>query len=196
MRTRQNVFATLLASLLEEIDQQLAEARDKRRYQLKDKRPTTLQTLFGDVTFRWNYYYDRQAGAYTFLLDAELGFDGAQSIRPCLEETAVGLLGVFRKAGVLSVGSVPCGAGASSVSVRPPALAGGAEEAGEARRGGASRGAKQCHRYVRGRSQRRVVGRNDPPDRVDAGMHPGRSGVAVGASGWFMNVKNGYKNHI
>ncbi|WP_187298841.1 UPF0236 family transposase-like protein, partial [Geobacillus thermoleovorans] len=31
------------------------------------------------------------AGAYTFLLDAELGFDGAQSISPCLEETAVEL---------------------------------------------------------------------------------------------------------
>ncbi len=91
LRTLQNVFATVLASLLEEIDQQLAEARDKRRYQLKDKRPTTLQTLFGEVTFRRNYYYDRQAGAYTFLLDAELGFDGAQSISPCLEETAVEL---------------------------------------------------------------------------------------------------------
>ncbi|MED0654369.1 ISLre2-like element ISGsp3 family transposase, partial [Anoxybacillus geothermalis] len=91
VRTLQKVFAVLLAALLEEIDQQLAEARDKRRYQLKDKRPTTIQTLFGEVTFRRNYYYDRQAGAYTFLLDAELGFDGAQSISPCLEETAVEL---------------------------------------------------------------------------------------------------------
>ena len=91
VRTLQKVFAVLLAALLEEIDQQLAEARDKRRYQLKDKRPTTIQTLFGEVTFRRNYYYDRQTGNYTFLLDAELGFDGAQSISPCLEETAVEL---------------------------------------------------------------------------------------------------------
>ncbi|ATA59736.1 hypothetical protein GS458_1285 [Geobacillus stearothermophilus] len=42
VRTLQKVFAVLLAALLEEIDQQLAEARDKRRYQLKDKRPTTI----------------------------------------------------------------------------------------------------------------------------------------------------------
>ncbi len=91
VRTLQKVFAVLLAALLEEIDQQLAEARDKRRHQLKDKRPTTIQTLFGEVTFRRNYYYDRQTGNYTFLLDAELGFDGAQSISPCLEETAVEL---------------------------------------------------------------------------------------------------------
>ncbi|WP_412729471.1 UPF0236 family transposase-like protein, partial [Geobacillus stearothermophilus] len=35
VRTLQKVFAVLLAALLEEIDQQLAEARDKRRYQLK-----------------------------------------------------------------------------------------------------------------------------------------------------------------
>ncbi|MGG1756698.1 UPF0236 family protein, partial [Geobacillus stearothermophilus] len=69
VRTLQKVFAVLLAALLEEIDQQLAEARDKRRYQLKDKRPTTIQTLFGEVTFRRNYYYDRQTGNYTFLLD-------------------------------------------------------------------------------------------------------------------------------
>ncbi|KMY56522.1 UPF0236 family transposase-like protein, partial [Geobacillus stearothermophilus] len=89
--TLQKVFAVLLATLLEEIDQQLAEARDKRRYQLKDKRPTTIQTLFGEVTFRRNYYYDRQTGNYTFLLDAELGFDGARSISPCLEESAVEL---------------------------------------------------------------------------------------------------------
>ncbi|MCG6794476.1 UPF0236 family protein [Geobacillus sp. YHL] len=51
VRTLQKVFAVLLAALLEEIDQQLAEARDKRRYQLKDKRPTTIQTLFVNYHF-------------------------------------------------------------------------------------------------------------------------------------------------
>ncbi|MBB6283884.1 hypothetical protein HNR34_002233 [Geobacillus subterraneus] len=81
----------MLAALLEGIDQQLAEARGKRRYQLKDKRPITRQTLFGDVVFRRSDYYDRQAGAYTFLLDDELGLDGARSISPCLEETAIEL---------------------------------------------------------------------------------------------------------
>jgi hypothetical protein len=58
LRTLQKVFVILLAALLEVIDQQLAEARNKHRYQLKDKRPTKIQTLFGEVTFRWNDYYE------------------------------------------------------------------------------------------------------------------------------------------
>ncbi len=69
------------------------------------------------------------------------------------------------------------------MSVRPSALAGGAEEAGETRRRRASRGAEQRGRHVGGRSERTAAGCHDPPDRVDAGMHPGLSGVAVGARG-------------
>lgn len=59
---------------------------------MKDKRRTTIQTLFGEVTFERNYYLDREQNRYTFLLDSFLAFDGSQSISPCLEETAV----VFR----------------------------------------------------------------------------------------------------
>ncbi|MED3841841.1 UPF0236 family protein [Geobacillus stearothermophilus] len=94
VRTLQKVFAFLLAALLEEIDQQLAEARDKRRYQLKDKRPTTIQTLFGEVTFRRNDYYDRQTGNYTFLLDAELGCWKDQGLRAFLRVMAARIDGI------------------------------------------------------------------------------------------------------
>lgn len=93
------------------------------------------------------------------------------------------LPGVFWKASLLSAGSISCGAGAASVSVRPSALAGRAEEAGETRRRGASGGAEQRGRHVGGRSEREADGCHDPSDRVDAGMHPGLSGVAVGARG-------------
>ncbi|KYD30829.1 hypothetical protein B4110_2782 [Parageobacillus toebii] len=55
-RALQNAFAELFTALLEDIDRQLAETRDKRRYYLKDKRRTTIQTLFGEVTFERNYY--------------------------------------------------------------------------------------------------------------------------------------------
>ncbi|MGG3210828.1 UPF0236 family protein [Geobacillus stearothermophilus] len=101
VRTLQKVFAVLLATLLEEIDQQLAEARDKRRYQLKDKRPTTIQTLFGEVTFRRNYYYDRQTGNYTFLLDAELGCWKDQGLRAFLRAMAARIDGIWRRNGQL-----------------------------------------------------------------------------------------------
>ncbi len=65
----------------------------------------------------------------------------------------------------------------------PSALAGGAEEAGETRRRRTFGRAEQRGRHVGGRRQRTTAGRLDSPDRVDAGMHPGLPGVAVGARG-------------
>lgn len=82
-RALQIAFAELFTALLEDIDRQLAETRDKRRYHLKDKRRTTIQTLFGEIAIERNYYLDREQNRYTFLLDSFLAFDGSQSISPC-----------------------------------------------------------------------------------------------------------------
>jgi len=46
-RALQHTYAELLTALLEDIDQQLAENWDKRRYQLKDKRSTTIKRSLG-----------------------------------------------------------------------------------------------------------------------------------------------------
>lgn len=87
----QRVFGELLQQVLEEIDQTIAEQRNKKRYYLKDKRKVRLQTLLGEVEVRRNYYVDREKGIPICLLDHFLAFDGAKSISPLLEETAIEL---------------------------------------------------------------------------------------------------------
>src|SRR5690554_1568185 len=71
-RALQRAFADLFRQVLEEIDQRLAEQRDKRRYALKAKRSITMQTMFGEVEITRNYYFDREKQRYTSLLDGFL----------------------------------------------------------------------------------------------------------------------------
>src|SRR5690606_23590386 len=63
-------FADVLVKALEQIDDWLAEQRDRRRFRMRDMQPRTLQTLFGvDLTFRRRRYLDRQTGKMVYLLD-------------------------------------------------------------------------------------------------------------------------------
>ncbi|EPZ38271.1 hypothetical protein JV16_02945 [Anoxybacillus ayderensis] len=90
-RHMQKEYGQLLQQLLEEIDHTLAEKRDKKRYALKDKRMIRMQTMFGEVKIKRNYYFDREKQEYICLLDAFLQFEGAHGISPLLEETAIHL---------------------------------------------------------------------------------------------------------
>lgn len=90
-RHMQKQYGHLLQQVLEEIDRTLAEQRDKKRYALKDKRTIRLQTLFGEVEVKRNYYFDREKKVYTSLLDVFLQFDGAHGVSPLLEKTAIHL---------------------------------------------------------------------------------------------------------
>jgi len=52
-------FADVLVKALEQIDDWLAEQRDRRRFRMRDMQPRTLQTLFGvDLTFRRRRYLE------------------------------------------------------------------------------------------------------------------------------------------
>lgn len=90
-RTLQQTFSDVFAQLLTDLDQQLADSRDKKRYQLKDKRPMTMDSLFGSIEIRRNYYYDRQSEKFAFLLDQHLQFDGAKGLSPLVQEMAMEL---------------------------------------------------------------------------------------------------------
>ena len=48
-RTLQETYSEALSQLLTELDQRLAENRDTARFQLKDKRPISMDSLFGSV---------------------------------------------------------------------------------------------------------------------------------------------------
>lgn len=90
-RTLQQTFSNVFQQLLTELDQQLAESRDKTRFQLKDKRPMSMDALFGSISITRNYYYDRQNGKYIYLLDQYLQFDGAKGLSPLVQEMAMEL---------------------------------------------------------------------------------------------------------
>src|SRR5690606_40682292 len=75
-RRSSDLFADVLVKALEQIDDWLAEQRDRRRFRMRVMQPRTLQTLFGvDLTFRRRRYLDRQTGKMVYLLDEVLQLD-------------------------------------------------------------------------------------------------------------------------
>lgn len=90
-RQLQETFSTVIKKLLEDIDRQIAEERDKKRYRLLDKRTFRINSLFGEMEVSRNYYRDRVTGEYVYLLDRYLEFEGAGSFSPLMEEAAIEL---------------------------------------------------------------------------------------------------------
>lgn len=85
----QEQFAAGMKKILENMDEQLMEQRDKGRYRMKGVREISIDTLFGTVSFARRLYLDRQKEKYVYLLDQMLQYDGQKKISPCLEEAAV-----------------------------------------------------------------------------------------------------------
>ena len=63
-RVLQNTFSDALTQILEELDQAIASSRDTKRFYLKDKRKISLETMFGTISLRRNYYRDCQKNEY------------------------------------------------------------------------------------------------------------------------------------
>lgn len=78
--------AALTKEILESLDAQLAESRDKKTYRNKGKRTTTIKTRYGEVTYRRNVYeYADEDGKHCkYLLDDELEINNTGLISPDL----------------------------------------------------------------------------------------------------------------
>lgn len=90
-RVLQNTFSDALTQILEELDQAIASSRDTKRFYLKDKRKISLETMFGTISLRRNYYRDCQKNEYVCLLDRYLAFEGTQGVSPLVENLAMEL---------------------------------------------------------------------------------------------------------
>lgn len=90
-RALQESFSKVMAELLAELDQLIADNRDKQRFKLKDKRKLSFDSMFGHVELRRNYYLDRESGKYVNLLDRYLDFDGGQMMSPAVQDLAIEL---------------------------------------------------------------------------------------------------------
>src|SRR5690625_2131172 len=90
-RALQESFTEVMAHMLLEMDEAIADGRDKKRFELKDKRRLNLDSLFGRVSLRRNYYLDRKTGNYVYLLDQYLRFDGGKGMSPVVQELGIEL---------------------------------------------------------------------------------------------------------
>lgn len=83
------LFRQILEDLLEGIDKLLAATRDMQRYELKERKSRTLQTLVGEIRFCRRYYWDHQEQKRVFLLDERLKLDSCERVSPGLVALAV-----------------------------------------------------------------------------------------------------------
>jgi len=83
----QEIFSKALKSLLEDMDQQIAEERDKKRFRLLDRRKLQIASLFDEIEVKRNYCFDRKTGEYVHLLDRYL----KEQASPLMEEAAIEL---------------------------------------------------------------------------------------------------------
>lgn len=91
-RNLQEAYSAVMKGILEDLDQQIAEARDKGRFRMLDKkRKMTIDSLFGPIKITRRYYRDRVKNEYVYLLDQYLAFDGEKEVTPLLAETAMEL---------------------------------------------------------------------------------------------------------
>ena len=68
-KSLKEMFVSTMQEILEDIDEEICNLRDKTRYRVKDFKKATVTTLLGDVRFKRRYYIDRQSATYVYLLD-------------------------------------------------------------------------------------------------------------------------------
>lgn len=75
--------------MLERYDKELSEGRDKKKYRSKGSRPTTIKTVYGEVTYSRNVYQTKLedgTNAYVYLLDQAMRMDKIGMISTNLAE--------------------------------------------------------------------------------------------------------------
>jgi hypothetical protein len=79
----------LTQTMLERYDQELLEKRDKKKYRSKGLRPTTIKTVYGEVSYSRNVYQiklEDGKNAYVYLLDKTMQMDKIGTISTNLAE--------------------------------------------------------------------------------------------------------------
>ena len=66
--------------ILENMDNELMDQRDKQRYRLKQTVKTTIKSMYGDVEFGRRYYKDNETGKHIFLLDEQIGLNKSNGL--------------------------------------------------------------------------------------------------------------------
>jgi len=86
LNSLRNAFRAAYTECVRLVDALIAESRDKRRFESKGFRTTTLETTLGEVTITRRYYLDRETGKYVFLVDETLNLPEDTRVSPALAE--------------------------------------------------------------------------------------------------------------
>lgn len=83
---------SVLGEILELVDEEFMEERDKERLKYQEKRDRTIMTLFGPLKIERRYYYDKEEEEYKFLLDDYLNIPSHDRKSPLIKEFTVLML--------------------------------------------------------------------------------------------------------
>lgn len=77
-----SIGVSMIRDMLEKLDEELCNGRNKREYRYKFKSEKTIQTVMGDITFNRRYYIHRYTKQGVYLLDKalELNLVGRTSV--------------------------------------------------------------------------------------------------------------------
>jgi hypothetical protein len=82
-------FLAILEQVLKILDELVCADRDCERFEIKDRRLRSVETLFGTLWFKRRYYWDREIKTHVALLDEALGLAKRARLSPGLTEAAV-----------------------------------------------------------------------------------------------------------
>jgi len=91
MRSFGEFMREMVPRLLEAWDEKLAAERDRNEWELIQRKPRTVVSTLGEITYRRRYYRNRKTGERRFLLDEVAGFDPRRRLSGKLRDQAVAL---------------------------------------------------------------------------------------------------------
>lgn len=81
----------MIPLVLEAWDERLAAQRDRHEWELVQRKPRTIVSTVGEVTYRRRYYRHRETGERRFLLDEVAGLEPRRRLSGKLRDQAVTL---------------------------------------------------------------------------------------------------------
>ncbi|AEJ43987.1 ISLre2-like element ISAlac1 family transposase [Alicyclobacillus acidocaldarius] len=91
MRSFGEFMREMVPRLLEAWDEKLAAERDRNEWELIQRKPRTVVSTLGEITYRRRYYRNRKTGERRFLLDEVAGFEPRRRLSGKLRDQAVAL---------------------------------------------------------------------------------------------------------
>lgn len=88
----QELFCTLLAEVLEQLDEQLMCSAKRQGWEVKDNHTRNIESSFGPLSFSRRYYSKTTTTGlkvYSYLLDEALGLGKNKNLSPRLTEMAI-----------------------------------------------------------------------------------------------------------